>query len=272
MNDDRTRRLGYGWRLLLAVVSSAWRRADRMVQPRSMRGLVCIADFLPSGFNLVCAVPVGMGAIYGFATMTDTSDLVERLRKPAPKFGLEEFDPTFDVRQEAVITLEAQAKEIERLNSMLNGCVPLSKDGNFVFIDGAGDVEIDHEGKLRARAETTERELEAANDAHRAMAKQLADRGRDMEAFQRHEQTLRDNGIASHSEAVVLVTTLRRERDEARAALKRLPQHTICDDCGEEILHDKANWADDGSSYCRSCRTLEPMHTRAARAVTKQGE
>jgi hypothetical protein len=33
---------------------------------------------------------------------------------------------------------------------------------------------------------------------------------------------LRDNGIGSHSEAVVLVTELRRERDEARAALKPL--------------------------------------------------
>lgn len=46
-----------------------------------------------------------------------------------------------------------------------------------------------------------------------------------------------------------------------------LELHTICDDCGKEIMHDKANWADDGSSYCPSCRTLEPMHTRAALAT-----
>src|SRR5688500_3991047 len=42
-------------------------------------------------------------------------------------------------------------------------------------------------GLMEVRAETAEREME-----------------REREAFQRHEQTLRDNGINSHSEAVVL--------------------------------------------------------------------
>lgn len=27
--------------------------------------------------------------------------------------------------------------------------VPISKDGNYVFIDGPGDVELDHDGKMR---------------------------------------------------------------------------------------------------------------------------
>lgn len=61
---------------------------------------------------------------------------------------------------------ETQAKEIEalkednaRLSRMLDVSVPLSSDGNSVFIDGAGDVEIDHGGKLRACAETAERRV-----------------------------------------------------------------------------------------------------------------
>lgn len=45
--------------------------------------------------------------------MTDHSDLIERLRKPAPKFGLEEFDPTYDVRQEAASALSSQSLIIE---------------------------------------------------------------------------------------------------------------------------------------------------------------
>jgi hypothetical protein len=40
------------------------------------------------------------------------TDIVDRLRRPAPKFGFEEFDPTFDCRQEG-------AAEIERLRAAL---------------------------------------------------------------------------------------------------------------------------------------------------------
>jgi hypothetical protein len=43
-----------------------------------------------------------------------SDDIVERLRKPAPPFGLEEYDPTFDTRQEG-------ADEIERLRRSAAG-------------------------------------------------------------------------------------------------------------------------------------------------------
>ena len=29
---------------------------------------------------------------------------------------------------------------------------------------------------------------------------------------------------------------------------------TICEDCGKGIVDEDANWMDDGSSYCKSCR------------------
>ena len=40
------------------------------------------------------------------------SKLAERLRKDAPKFGLEEFDPTFDLRQQAADALDAAEKAL----------------------------------------------------------------------------------------------------------------------------------------------------------------
>lgn len=45
-----------------------------------------------------------------------TEGLVERLRKPAPKFGLEEFDPTYDLRQEAAHRIRALAAEVASAN------------------------------------------------------------------------------------------------------------------------------------------------------------
>ena len=67
-------------------------------------------------------------------------------------------------------------------------------------------------------------EAERERDALSARVKELE---RDVEAFQLHEQTLRDNGIASHSEAVVRVVDAEarairaeQERDEAKAALR----------------------------------------------------
>lgn len=36
----------------------------------------------------------------------------DRLRKPAPKFGLEEFDPTFDARQGAAALLDEAERNV----------------------------------------------------------------------------------------------------------------------------------------------------------------
>ena len=40
------------------------------------------------------------------------SKLQDRLRKDAPDFGLEKFDPTFDLRQEAADALDAAQKAL----------------------------------------------------------------------------------------------------------------------------------------------------------------
>src|SRR5687768_1018528 len=74
-------------------------------------------------------------------------------------------------------------------------------------------------GLMEVRAETAERELE-----------------REREAFQRHEQTLRDNGINSHSEAVVLVDMLRRERDMLGEVIEDTARELGCKNDNEEIL------------------------------------
>lgn len=46
---------------------------------------------------------------------TPTENVVAELRKPAPKFGLEEFDPTYDIRQIAAALIESQRATIERV-------------------------------------------------------------------------------------------------------------------------------------------------------------
>lgn len=76
-------------------------------------------------------------------------------------------------------------------------------------------------------------EAATAIDALQERVKELEG---EVEAFQRHEQTLRDNGIASHSEAVVRVVdaesrALRaeKERDEAVDLLRKMTDPSIDD-------------------------------------------
>lgn len=45
--------------------------------------------------------------------------------------------------------------------------------------------------------------------------------------------------------------------DKPKASTRKWPQETICEECGKWIDHDTAMWADDGSSYCPTCRTLD---------------
>jgi hypothetical protein len=48
-----------------------------------------------------------------------SSDLVKRLRKKPPSLGFEEYDPTFDVRQEAASRIEALEREVAKLRVAL---------------------------------------------------------------------------------------------------------------------------------------------------------
>lgn len=146
--------------------------------------------------------------------------------------------------------LQARVKELEAENKrLLKYMVPISKDGNHVFIDGTGDVEIDHEGALRSRATRAEQERETLDaswretlrverdctlNATRLKDKFKQERDALEETTRRHEQTLKDNGTGSHTEAVVLVVDLRRqlqaalqERDEAYERLKPFAEGSI---------------------------------------------
>ena len=69
-----------------------------------------------------------------------------------------EFQPALD----AYFRI-ADAKNIlallDKLDYYEKYYLPVSGDGSAVWIDGAGDVEIDHGGKLRARAEEAEKRI-----------------------------------------------------------------------------------------------------------------
>src|SRR5687768_16926987 len=133
----------------------------------------------------------------GEARMTD---LVERLREEVDRLsynslshGCAACGVATNLADEAATALEAKDKELAALRESDSDKMRLLELQEIAYRN------------MKARAETAVRELT-----------------REREAFQRHEQTLRDNGINSHSEAVVLVDMLRRERDEARAAINTI--------------------------------------------------
>lgn len=49
------------------------------------------------------------------------SEIVKRLRKKPPSLGFEEYDPTFDVRQEAASRIEALEQEVAQLKLAITG-------------------------------------------------------------------------------------------------------------------------------------------------------
>lgn len=58
--------------------------------------------------------------------------------------------------RKAAAMITEQVTDATRLEGLIATMVPLSKDGRFAFIDGPGDVELDHGGELRRRAEEAE--------------------------------------------------------------------------------------------------------------------
>lgn len=58
--------------------------------------------------------------------MRGQDELVRQLRKPAPPFGMEEYDPTFDVRQEAARTILAMQEQINALDQQCQGFANLN--------------------------------------------------------------------------------------------------------------------------------------------------
>lgn len=88
-----------------------------------------------------------------FGASDDVAGLAARLREDAPKFGLEEFDPTYDLRQEAARCIESQAAQLASAREA-RGWQPIDaapKDGTEILLYGYG-VLIGHDGLGRMYA------------------------------------------------------------------------------------------------------------------------
>jgi hypothetical protein len=77
-----------------------------------------------------------------------SDDLVKRLRW----MGHEDTEAAADC-------IEALTKELARSTRLISKMVPLSACGNYVFWDGVGDIELDHNGELRSRIEALTSEV-----------------------------------------------------------------------------------------------------------------
>ena len=67
------------------------------------------------------------------------------------------------IGKEAAARIEAMIADLARSTRMIAKMVPLSADGNYVFWDGVGDIELDHNGKLRETIEALEAKLGEQN-------------------------------------------------------------------------------------------------------------
>ena len=124
-------------------------------------------------------------------------------------------------RDAAIARAEKAEKEIVFARKHM---LPVSNDGNYVFIDGPGDVEIDHGGELRKRAEAAEASLAAVT----------AERDRLLTAMDREEAELH-RMIDEYKETGVMhidvVSAFHRIRDkdsvdaERAEALTKEPPH-----------------------------------------------
>ena len=76
-----------------------------------------------------------------------TSDLIDRWRKD---------------RQAAAALIQSLSSQLVEMKANM---VPIHADGSHVFIDGPGDVELDHGGKLRAERDRLAAELERMREA-----------------------------------------------------------------------------------------------------------
>jgi hypothetical protein len=148
-----------------------------------------------------------------------SDDLVKRLRDPA--FGTETSERLLMVA--AADRIEALTKELARSTRLISKMVPLSSCGNYVFWDGVGDIELDHNGELRSRIEalTAERDEAARADAKKAEA--YAEELEKELNICRMAQVVMENGIAEAE----------KERDE----WKSLAEAAIKDDASKNIYY-----------------------------------
>jgi hypothetical protein len=82
--------------------------------------------------------------------------LIERLQQLANRRENEGSYTDRNICELAIAEIEKLQKDLDHANMWM---VPIHEDGNYVFIDGPGDVELDHGGSLRRRAEIAEDKL-----------------------------------------------------------------------------------------------------------------
>lgn len=92
--------------------------------------------------------------------MTD-EELIEQLREPC------KYEHTYDAdKEEAADRIEKLVSENARFRRMMKTMVPLSADGESVFIDGVGDVELDFDGKLSSALDRIDELLQEREEDH----------------------------------------------------------------------------------------------------------
>lgn len=69
----------------------------------------------------------------------------------------------FGVMEKAADRIEALTADLARSTRLISKMVPLSACGNYVFWDGVGDIELDHNGELRKTIEALEAKLGEQN-------------------------------------------------------------------------------------------------------------
>lgn len=94
-----------------------------------------------------------------------TIALIERLREPYEQRQSRRVAEELQAATELTTLLQRCEKAEAERDAAYKNMVPIHDDGNWVFIDGPGDVELDHGGKLRTRAELAERQRDEARKA-----------------------------------------------------------------------------------------------------------
>ena len=90
-------------------------------------------------------------------TREEAEAMAERLKKPALTHGLEEWDPTFDLRQDAAAALRSLVEEREALQRMAAHASAFRQDGGITIEKrGLGKWAIVRDGFVLNRAYTWE--------------------------------------------------------------------------------------------------------------------
>jgi hypothetical protein len=113
-------------------------------------------------FTLDATIEVAIDAYLSAIVPDEVAGVVTELREAGDHYGIP-MERTCAKAADALTALAARTEKAERdaeeARRAIDVMVPIHVDGTHVFIDGTGDVELDHGGKMRARITTLEAEL-----------------------------------------------------------------------------------------------------------------